>query len=239
MGTKRNVDMADTSVKVKKIKTKAADESKTTSATKSKPKTKATTTQPTRGQKYRIARSLVDKTKTYDPFAAVELVKKLSYSRFPGTITAHAVVKKTGTRINVEFPYSTGKTLKVVIFDAQVLKKIEAGEIEFDVLLAKPQDMAKLTKHAPVLGPQGLMPNPKDGTLTPNPELKQKQLSSGKLELKTERKAPLMHVVIGKTNQDTKELVENLQILIKALKGKLVKLALAPTMGPSVKVKVE
>lgn len=194
-----------------------------------------------RSQKYRAVRSKVDKTRDYDPFSAVELVKKLSYSEFPGTITAHLVLKDNfqGEQVDFEFPHQTGKTLKVEIANEKTLKKVAAGEIDFDVLLATPSMMPKLAKHAPVLGPQGLMPNPKQGTLLENPEERKKELETGKITLRTERKAPLMHVVLGNTETETKKLVENLQALIKVLERKLKKVSLAATMSPGVKVEIQ
>jgi large subunit ribosomal protein L1 len=117
-----------------------------------------------------------------------------------------------------------------------MLAQIEAGTIDFDILITEPHFMPKLAKHARVLGPKGLMPNPKNGTITPNPEIKKKELESGKMTIRTEKKAPLMHVTLGKTSMETKDLVENLNALIAALGPKAVKLTLAASMSPSVKV---
>jgi large subunit ribosomal protein L1 len=189
-----------------------------------------------RSMKYQAVRAQIDKTTKYDPFAAVELVKKLSYTSFPGTVTAHLVVKEAGISAPVTLPHSTGKTLRVAIVNDEVMEKIASGVIDFDVLLATPQYMPKLAKFAPVLGPKGLMPNPKNGTLTPNPEAQQKKLAAGTTTIKTEKKAPLIHVQIGKTSMDTKDIVENLSALMKAFNTKLVRVAIAATMCPGVKV---
>jgi large subunit ribosomal protein L1 len=118
------------------------------------------------------------------------------------------------------------------------LAQLEAGTIDFDVLITEPRFMPKLAKHARVLGPKGLMPNPKNGTITDNPEAKRKELEGGKVTLKTEKKAPLMHVLLGKTDMETKDLVENLNALLEAVKGKAVKASVTATMSPSVKVAV-
>lgn len=192
-----------------------------------------------RSHQYQAVRAQVDKTKTYDVFAAVELVKKLSYTKFAGTITADAVLKEEGFQVNMAFPHSTGRSLTVAIVNEQVLKEIEAGQLNFDVLVTEPRFMPQLAKFAKVLGPKGLMPNPKNGTVTANPELKKQELEGGKVTLKGEKKAPLMHVSIGKTDMDTKALVENLQALLAALKGKVVKLSISASMSPSVKVVIE
>ncbi len=200
---------------------------------------KKTVLKKTRSQKYKAVRSKIDKTKSYSPADAVALVKKLSYTNFDGTISANAQVREIGEKINITFPHSTGKSLKVAILDDKVLADIEAGTFNFDVLLAVPKDMSKLSKHARILGPKGLMPNPKNGTLTPNPEMKKKELEAGKITLKTEKKAPLIHTVIGKISMEDKALIENLETLINALKNKLVKIGIAATMSPGIKVAFE
>ncbi len=184
-------------------------------------------------------RSKIDRTKVYDPLAGIELVKKLSYTKFAGTITAHLTVKEQGLSKEIALPHSTGKTRFIEIASEKTIKKIESGKIDFDVLLATPQMIAKLTKFAPILGPKGLMPNPKNDTLTPNPEQKQKELAGGMILIKTEKKAPLIHVAIGKTDMDTKKLAENLQVLIKAFQQKLTKVVVVATMSPGVKVRFE
>jgi large subunit ribosomal protein L1 len=191
-----------------------------------------------RSAKYLAARSQVDKTKLYDTFAAIELLKRLSYTTFDGTITAHVITREVGTSIDLALPYSTGKSVKVVIADDALLADLDAGKLDFDILISTKEFMPKLTKYARVLGPKGLMPNPKNGTLTPNPEGRKKELEAGKVTVKTEKKAPLMHIGIGKTSMDTKELVENLNALLKALKGSAIKVAIAASMSPSIKVAV-
>lgn len=243
MGTKRNVVVSG----VDDVKIVKSDAEPT--VTENETAVEATETVETpvkaakkvsaRSKKYHASRAQVDKTKNYDPFAAIELIKRLSYSKFDGTVEAHAVVKDIGDSVKVTFPFSTGRSIRVAIASDELLAEIEAGTISFDVLVATPQFMPKLTKFARILGPKGLMPNPKSGTLTPNPEQKKKELEAGSVLLKTEKKAPLIHTTLGKVSMDTKQLVENLDALIKALKGKAIKLSIAATMSPSVKVKVE
>ncbi len=192
-----------------------------------------------RGKKYQAVRSKVDKSKALSPAAAIELVKKLSYSKFAGSLEVHLVVKEVGTMVNVTLPHSTGKVVRVAVATDELLADIEAGKIEFDVLISSPQFMSKLAKLARVLGPKGLMPNPKNGTLTDNPERKAKELAGGAQTIKTEKKAPLVHVTIGKLTLADKDLTENLEALLKAFKGKIEKISLSATMSPSVKVLVE
>lgn len=213
----------------------AATETTETEVVESPKKAKVTG----RSQKYHSVRAKIDKTKLYEPTAAVELVKKLSYSKFVGSLELHAVVKEAGTSFSVSMPHSTGRTLKVAIATDELLKEIEAGTISFDVLVSSPQFMPKLAKLARVLGPKGLMPNPKSGTLTDNPELKKKELEGGKVTIKTEKKAPLVHMVIGKLDMDTAQLAENLAAVLKALRGKADKVSLSATMSPGVKVALE
>lgn len=230
MGSKKNVDMSTNEDVVKVVESTDAPQTEKTSK-----KAKASAG---RSKKYVAARSLVDKTKHYDAFAAVELVKRLSYSKFDGTISADIVVKEAGNQVDVAFPHSTGKVLRVAIADDSVISEIEAGTINFDVLVTAPNMVPKLAKFARVLGPRGLMPNPKNGTITPNPEQKKKELESGKTTIKTEKKQPVMHVTIGKASMDTKALVENVTALIEALGTKAVRLSLTSSMSPSVKVKI-
>jgi large subunit ribosomal protein L1 len=242
MGSKKNVDMSTEQTEVKIIESQvegdtavSADGSESSEAVAAPVKAKKA---HQRSKKYQSVRSQVDKTKAYDTFAAVELIKKLSYSRFPGTMTADIVTKEVGTSVTLSFPHSTGKTFTVAIVSDEVIADIEAGNINFDVLITEPQFMPKLAKLARVLGPKGLMPNPKNGTITDNPERRKKELEGGQVTLKTEKKAPLIHVSIGKTDMETKDLVENLNALIKAVEGKAVKLNLTATMSPSLKVAI-
>ncbi|MBU0578795.1 hypothetical protein KKE34_04380 [Patescibacteria group bacterium] len=235
MGQKKNTDMSMENTVIKVVEAPEA------SGVTEKPKIKKTIQKKTRSQKYKAVRSQVDKTRQYDPFSAIELIKKLSYSSFTGTIVAHITLtdKFQNEKAKLQFPHSTGQSLKIVIADDKVLKNIEAGKIDFDVLLATPDMMPKLAKLAKVLGPRGLMPNPKQGTLTAKPEEKKKELESGKITVGTQRKAPLVHVVIGNTLMETKQLQENLQTLLSAFKGKIQNASLAATMSPGIKLKVE
>lgn len=192
-----------------------------------------------RGKKYQAVRAKLDKSKALTPADAVAMVKKLSYSKFAGSLEVHLIVKEAGMTANVTLPHSTGKVVRVAIATDELLADVEAGKVDFDILVSSPQFMGKLAKLARVLGPKGLMPNPKNGTLTDNPERKAKELAGGALTVKTEKKAPLVHIAIGKLSMEAKDLTENLEALLKAFKGRIVKISLAATMSPSVKVAVE
>lgn len=191
-----------------------------------------------RGQKYAAVRAKVDRTKTYDPAAAIELVKSLSFSKFDGTIIADVVVSEEGMSTPLTLPHSTGKTLRVVVADDAVLEKIAAGTIDFDMLVATPQLMPKLAKYAPILGPRGLMPNPKNGTISADPQGTKKRLEGGTVTIKTEKKAPLMHIRIGKTSMESAQLTANLEELIRVLSKKLKQVTVSASMSPSIKVTI-
>ena len=192
-----------------------------------------------RGAKYQAVRAKIDKTKLYHPEAAVELVKKLSYSHFKGSLEVHLIVREAGQNLTLTLPHSTGKKVKVAIASDEVLAAVEKGIIDFDVLVSTAQFMPKLAKFARVLGPKGLMPNPKAGTLTDKPEVKKAELEGGKVTIKTEKKAPLIHTTIGSISMETKALVENLEALLKAGNGKILKASICSTMSPGVRVLVE
>jgi len=252
MGSKRNVDMSSNTDKVKIIASTDGSESITSDAQPDvqaeMPVGEAAASEAVvknavkasrkRGKKYTTARSNVDKTKLYDPFAAIELLKRLSISKFDGTVTADLVVKEVGIQVDVTYPHLTGQTLKVAIATDELLEQIAAGTIDFDILLSEPNMVPKLAKYARVLGPRGLMPNPKNGTITPNPERRKTELEKGATTVKTERKQPVMHATIGKVSMETKDLVENLTALIEAVNTRLIKASITATMSPSVKVKI-
>jgi len=240
MGSKRNVDMSDNTDVVKVVADASienSDTAKTADATEeNKVIVKKRRNTDGRSKRYIAGRSQVDRTKTYDVFAAIELVKRLSYTKFDGTITADVVVREPDTQAQLSLPHSTGKVLRIAIATDELIADIAAGKIEFDVLLSPPAFVSKLAKHARPLGPKGLMPNPKNGTITDKPEIKKKELESGAVIIKTERKQPVMHITLGKVSMETKDLVENTQALIAALKTTAVRLTLSASMSPGIRV---
>jgi len=188
------------------------------------------------GKRYLAAKKQVDPKKLYSLDEALKLLAEVSISHFNGSVEMHLVVSETGLHGEVEFPHATGKILKIAIADEDTLKKIENNKIDFNVLLATPAQMPKLVKFARILGPKGLMPNPKSGTVTADPEKTIKSMS-GKTKFKTETKAPLIHIVIGKTKDESKAIKENFLALIAAVEAKnILKISLTPTMGPSIKL---
>ncbi len=192
-----------------------------------------------RGKKYQEKRSLVDKTKSYPVAEAVELLKKMSYSRFVGTVEAHLQVKDAGVSATFTYPHSTGKSVRAAIVNEEIIENLTKGIIDFDILIARPEDMKNIAKFARILGPKGLMPNPKNGTVTPTPDKRKKELEAGAITLKTEKKAPLVHTTIGKLSMDDAKLVANVEALLKAFENKAVKLYLCASMSPSVRVSLQ
>lgn len=156
--------------------------------------------QKPRSKKYLEASKDLDRNKSYPLPEALELIKKLSYSKFDGTLEAHINTIQTGLRGLVTLPFASGKKLKI-------------------------------------LGPRGLMPNPKNGTITDNPAKAVESFQQGKTEYKTEAKAPVIHLALGKLNQPTEELVANVKMLLQTIgKTKIKKVSLSPTMGAGVKL---
>lgn len=192
-----------------------------------------------RGGKYQKSYTMRDKTKTYTLKEAVELVKKMKYTSFDESVELHLNVDETGLKGEVELPFSTGKTTRVVIVSDEVLADIEKGKLNFDVLVTHPSFMPKLARFAKVLGPKGLMPNPKAGTISPKPEEVVKKFAKGNLRWKTEAKFPLIHQMIGKVSHDDKNLVANAQALINSVGSKHIKKAfIKSTMSPSVTIQM-
>jgi len=192
-----------------------------------------------RGKKYVEAKKKIDRAKLYAAKDALKLAKETSVSSFDGSIELHLVLRKEGTSVSLELPHSTGKSKKVEVADADTLKKLEGGKVDFDILLATADMMPKLVPFARVLGPKGLMPNPKNGTIIKSAKDAEK-FNADKVSLKTEKGAPLIHTTVGKVNMKEEALLENLEAILTAVnKRQIVKAYLAASMGPSVKLQVD
>lgn len=193
------------------------------------------------GKAIKAAKSKVDPQKAYSAEEAVKLVKATNITKFGGTVTLHLnlVGKDAPTRVEVTFPHMAGAAKRVAIVSDELLKDIDKGKIEFDILVTHPSFMPKLAKYAKLLGPKGLMPSPKAGTVTPKPEEKAKEFAAGKTVVKAEPKFPLMHITVGKVDQKAEELAANIHALLDAVKVKNVgKATLAATMSPGVKLQL-
>lgn len=208
-------------------------------------------TKKVRSKKYKEKITDLDRSKSYPVNEAIDLVKKLSYSKFDGTLEAHINTSQKGIRGLVSLPFSAGKKLRILVFGAKTplgdatpgddsaIESISKGKVDFDLVITTPEWMSKLAKVAKVLGPRGLMPNPKNGTITEDLKKAVESFQSGKTEYKTESKTPLIHLGLGKLNQPTEELSANIKTLLQAIgKTRVKKVSLSPTMGPSVKIEL-
>jgi len=194
-------------------------------------------------KRYQDMVRLVEKNKLYSLKDAVSLLKKTSPTKFDGTVEIHlnlslqALGNKPEYRGSVHLPHGTGKTIRVAIADEALFKKLESGVIDFDVLVAHPSQMAQLAKYARILGPKGLMPNPKTGTVSPEPEKRARELTTGEVNFKTEPNNPVLHMGIGKVSFADTQIIENIRALVLAIgKHKIAKGTLSSTMGPGIKL---
>lgn len=207
-------------------------------------------------------------TKIYTIAEAVKKVKETAKAKFDSTIEVHislALDKKAeqSVRFTTVLPHGTGKTKKVAVLASKKvanadleltesdIEKLEKGQIkpkiDFDVIVAEPKFMSKLAKAARVLGPAGVMPNPKSGTVSEDVQKAVEQIKKGKVEVRTEPTAANLHTIIGKKSFEDKKLIENFEELMQAVKtNKPQKAApefiktvyLSSTMGPSFRVEV-
>jgi len=222
------------------------------------------------GKKYREAAKLVDRDQVYAPLEAVELAKRTTTVAFDATIEAHLRLgvdprhADQMVRGTVVLPHGTGKTVRVAVFaqgeKAQealragadevggddLVKRIEAGWLEFDVAIATPDSMGMVGKLGKILGRRGLMPNPKAGTITFDVERAVKEVKGGRVEFRVDKTA-IVHVPVGKSSFEASALLDNLAALVDAInrakpagaKGQYLKtLTIASTMGPGIRVDV-
>jgi len=196
-------------------------------------------------KQYVAVSSHVEKDKKYTLKEAITLLPKLQRAKFDETVELHINTTDKGISGSVVLPHGTGKATRIEIADQttnpehveELLKNIEAGKIDFDVLIATPDAMVKLARVARVLGPRGLMPNPKNGTVTPKPEEVAKKFQGGQMNFKTEAKFPLLHLAIGKISFGEEKLTDNAKAMIAAVSLKNIKTAtLKSTMSPGVKL---
>lgn len=205
-----------------------------------------------RSKKYKQAIEDLDRGQFYPINEAVELAIKSSYSKFTGSLEVHINTKQANIRGLVSLPFMTGKKLRILAFgkgaensgadftgDEEKINEISKGKVDFDILITTFEWMPKLAKVAKVLGPKGLMPNPKNGTIADDLKKAVESFQAGKTEYKTESKAAVIHLSLGKLNQPKEELSENTKILLAAIgKSKIKNVYLTPTMGPSFRVDI-
>ena len=221
------------------------------------------------GKKYLEAAKAVDRSIQYDPADAISTVKKLATAKFDETIEVHIKTGCDGRHADqqirgaVVLPHGTGKQVRVLVFAKgakadeavaagaefvgaeELIRRIQNdGWFDYDVVVATPDMMGVVGRLGRVLGPKGLMPNPKAGTVTMDVTKAVKEIKAGKIEYRLD-KTNIIHVPIGKASFTEEQLSDNFQTLIGAinkakpatLKGQYLKsVTLAPTMGPGVKV---
>ena len=223
---------------------------------------------PKHGKNYKSAAEKVDSTKLYSPKEAMELAKELATAKFDETVEV-AVRLGVDTRKadqnvrgSISLPHGTGKTVRVAVFaegekareaeaagadivgSDDLVAEVQAGNLNFDAAIATPNMMGKVGRLGKILGPRGLMPNPKLGTVTMDVAKMVGELKAGRVEYRADRYG-ICHVPMGKKSFDTEKLVENYGALINELlrvkpssaKGKYVKsVVVSTTMGPGIKV---
>ncbi|CDQ41434.1 50S ribosomal protein L1 [Virgibacillus salexigens] len=223
-----------------------------------------------KGKKHQEALKLVDRSKSYEVAEAIALVKETAKANFDETVEAAFRLgvdpKKADQQIRgaMVLPHGTGKSQRVLVFakgdkakeaeaagadyvgESDYINKINQGWFEFDVVVATPDMMAEVGKLGRVLGPKGLMPNPKTGTVTFEVEKAVQDIKAGKVEYRVDKSANI-HVPIGKISFDNQKLVENFEAITDTLvkakpqasKGTYMKNAsVASTMGPGIRVDV-
>jgi len=222
--------------KIKKVEEIKENKSETV---EQKAEKKKAVVEKIRSKKYVASKNKVEVGKTYSSDKAIKLVKELSYSKFDGTIELHLIMKKIGTSAQITLPHAAGRVKKVEIASDETVTKLKAGKIDFDILVSTPEMMPKLVPFAKLLGPRGMMPNPKNGTLVSDPK-KAKAFSAAAITLKTEKEAPLIHTVLGKVSQKDEEIVANLETILKAFGGskQIIRAFIKSTMSPSVKLQL-
>jgi large subunit ribosomal protein L1 len=223
-----------------------------------------------RGKKYQDALKLVDREHLYPPDEAADLVKQTTTVNFDATIEAHLRLgvdprhADQMVRGTVVLPHGSGKVVRVAVFaqgekaqealkagadevgGEDLVKKIEAGWLDFDVALATPDSMGLVGRLGKILGRRGLMPNPKAGTITFDLDRAVREVKGGRVEFKVD-KAAIIHVAVGKSSFEQQALVDNLAALVDAVnrakpsgaKGQYLRtLTIASTMGPGIRVDV-
>ncbi len=221
-----------------------------------------------RGKKYQEAAKLVEKGKVYSLKDAVALAVKTNTTKFDATLEAHVRLgvdprqADQNIRTTIVLPNGNGKTVRVAVFapldeakkaaaagadiaeDDAFLKRLEKGEIDFDVLISTPAFMPKLGRFARLLGPKGLMPNPKAGTVTMDVEKAVKEAKAGKVEYRVDKQS-IVHIGLGKVSFGEDKLLQNANAFFdslksqkpNSLKGQYVKsVFLTTSMGPSIAV---
>lgn len=228
------VEKTEKAPKVKKEAPKAASGSDDAAAKRLPPQLRH---KKVVGKNAKAARKKVDPSQKYELAEAIKTLKSLSYAKFDETVELHLNVREKGMKGEVDLPHGTGKKMNIAIADEKLISEIEAGNINFDILIASPSFMPKLVPFARVLGPKGLMPNPKNGTVSDDPKAAAEKFQGGSVHYKTEPKAPIIHQAIGKMSLKDADIKENAEKLMNAVQKKnIISAYLSASMTPSVQI---
>jgi large subunit ribosomal protein L1 len=188
---------------------------------------------------YTLNAMKIEKNKYYPLTEAIELLKNFQKAKFDETVELHINTTEPGINGTMTLPHGTGKETRVKIADDEVISEIEKGKINFDILIATPSQMPSLAKVAKILGPRGLMPNPKNGTISEKPKEAMKKFQGGQIGFKTESKLPLIHLTVGKISFTDAQLKDNIIEAISSVKkNRIKKITLKSTMSPGIKLQV-
>jgi large subunit ribosomal protein L1 len=205
-----------------------------------------------RGKHFRKSAELLEAGKQYTLDEAVELAKKTSHVKFDATVELHINLgvdprhADQNIRDNLVLPAGTGKTVRVAVASEDLLAQLDKGIIDFDILVSTPEFMPKLGKYARVLGPKGLMPNPKSGTVTTDVDKAVAEAKAGRVEFRVDTTG-IVHLGVGKVSFTPAQLLQNVQAVlasVKAAKPSSVKgsyvqaIHLTTSMGPSIAVDI-
>lgn len=240
-------ESVESSASTKETETTEKKKSKASKAAQKKGKVKY------RSAKYMQASEKTEKSKRYPLTEAIDLAKQGSYSKFDGSLEVHLNTNVKNIRGLVSLPFASGKKLKILAFgkgaeesgadiigDDTKLNEIIRGVTGFDVIVTTPDWMPKLARAAKVLGPRGLMPSPKNGTITIDLKKAVTEIQSGKVEYKTEKGGQAIHLTLGKVSQDTDQVAQNTKILFNAIgKTRIKKAVISPSMGIGVKIDLQ
>lgn len=193
--------------------------------------------------KYQRALEKVDTKKIYSVEEGIKSIKESSYAKFDASIDLQIKLlpakkkEQIALRGTIKLPAGATKTKKIVVASDSTLSELEKGKINFDMLLATPETMPKLAKYAKTLGPKGLMPSPKSGTVTSNPEETLKELQSGLVEYKTDAHG-IIHLPVGKKSWSDDKIKENIETVLRVLPAKQIStITLSATMSPGIRIK--
>lgn len=208
---------------------------------------------------YQQASLKIDKTKTYPAEEAIKILKETSFTKFDPTVEVHLNVIEKNLHGQVSFPHSIGpkKQKRYLVFsnkfksankniitaDEESVSLIEKGKLkpgrDFDVVIASPAFMPSLIKIAKVLGPSGMMPNPKNGTITDNPQSFIESKDSNADEFRSDPQAPIIHTKLGKLSASDTQIKDNLKALVVAVgPSKIRKATISATMSPGIKIDI-